>query len=63
MILSNTKAGGNVGCNRFVNRTNSARSSNGCNEGNFWTRIRWSARLAIVSVAEDKIGGLFSFNP
>ena len=60
--FSDTKAGGSVDCNAFSNTTSSACSPNGYNGGKVWTGRRWLARSAMVSVAVEKIGGLF-FQP
>ena len=57
--FSDTKAGGSVDCNAFSNTTSSACSPNGYNGGKVWTGRRWLARSAMVSVAVEKVGGLF----
>ena len=57
--MLDTKGDGFVGCSGFSNMTNSDRLSNGCNGDEVWSIERWSARSTMVSVAVEKIGGLF----
>ena len=59
--FSDTKADGNVGFGGFSGTIDSARSSNECKEGEIWTIKHWLARLAMVLVAVEQIGGLFFY--